>query len=120
MDVTDDYHGTKVSDPYRWLENDTSAETGAWVKAQNKVTFDYLDQIPYRNKFRDRITELLNYPRYSAPFKIGNTYFYSKNDGLQNQSVYYKMQGENGTPEVFLDPNKMSEKGTVSIGLANR
>ncbi len=118
VDVTDEYHGTKVSDPYRWLENDTTAETGAWVKAQNKVTFDYLDQIPYRNKFRDRITELLNYPRYSAPFKIGNTYFYTKNDGLQNQSVYYKMQGENGTPEVFLDPNKMSEKGTVSIGLA--
>ena len=115
--VRDTYHGTTIEDPYRWLENDTSAETGAWVKEQNKVTFDYLDKIPYRSKFRDRITELLNYPRYSAPFRVGEYYFYSKNDGLQNQSVYYKQMGLNGNPEVFLDPNKMSEKGTVSIGL---
>jgi prolyl oligopeptidase len=69
--VRDTYHGTTIEDPYRWLENDTSAETGAWVKEQNKVTFDYLDKIPYRSKFRDRITELLNYPRYSAPFRVG-------------------------------------------------
>ena len=115
--VRDTYHGTTIEDPYRWLENDTSAETGAWVKEQNKVTFDYLDKIPYRSKFRDRITELLNYPRYSAPFRVGEYYFFSKNDGLQNQSVYYKQMGLNGNPEVFLDPNKMSEKGTVSIGL---
>ena len=115
--VRDTYHGTTIEDPYRWLENDTSAETGAWVKEQNKVTFDYLDKIPYRNKFRDRITELLNYPRFSAPFRVGEYYFYSKNDGLQNQSVYYKQKGMNGEPEVFLDPNKMSEKGTVSVSL---
>lgn len=115
--VRDTYHGTTIEDPYRWLENDTSAETGAWVKEQNNVTFDYLDKIPYRSKFRDRITELLNYPRYSAPFRVGEYYFFSKNNGLQNQSVYYKQLGLNGNPEVFLDPNKMSEKGTVSIGL---
>jgi prolyl oligopeptidase len=115
--VSDTYHGNTILDPYRWLENDTSAETGAWVKEQNKVTFDYLDKIPYRNKFRDRITELLNYPRFSAPFRVGEYYFYSKNDGLQNQSVYYKQKGMNGAPEVFLDPNKMSEKGTVSVSL---
>jgi prolyl oligopeptidase len=115
--VRDTYHGTTIEDPYRWLENDTSAETGAWVKEQNKVSFDYLDKIPYRNKFRDRITELLNYPRFSAPFRVGEYYFYSKNDGLQNQSVYYKQKGMNGEPEVFLDPNKMSEKGTVSVSL---
>jgi prolyl oligopeptidase len=115
--VRDTYHGTTIEDPYRWLENDTSAETGAWVKEQNKVTFDYLDKIPYRNKFRDRITELLNYPRFSAPFRVGEYYLYSKNDGLQNQSVYYKQKGMNGEPEVFLNPNKMSEKGTVSVSL---
>ncbi len=115
--VRDTYHGTTIEDTYRWLENDTSAETGAWVKEQNKVTFDYLDKIPYRSKFRDRITELLNYPRFSAPFRVGEYYFYSKNDGLQNQSVYYKQKGMNGAPEVFLDPNKMSEKGTVSVSL---
>jgi prolyl oligopeptidase len=116
--VEDNYHGTLVADPYRWLENDTTRETADWVAAQNKVTFDFLKTIPYRDKIRNRISELLNYPRYSSPFRIGEYYFFSKNDGLQNQSVNYKQKGLNGTPEVFLDPNKLSQSGTVSVGFA--
>jgi prolyl oligopeptidase len=116
--VEDNYHGTMVADPYRWLENDTTKETAAWVAAQNKVTFDFLKTIPYRDKIRNRISELLNYPRYSSPFRIGEYYFFSKNDGLQNQSVNYKQKGLNGTPEMFLDPNKLSQSGTVSVGFA--
>ena len=116
--ISDDYHGTKVSDPYRWLENDTSKETAAWVKAQNRVTFDFLNQIPYREQMRNRVTELLNYPRYSSPFRVGEYYFFSKNDGLQNQSVNYRQKGLNGSADSFLDPNKMSEKGTVSVGFS--
>ena len=116
--VSDDYHGTKVADPYRWLENDTSRETAAWVKAQNQVTFDFLKGIPYREKLKNRITELLNYPRYSSPFRVGEYFFFSKNDGLQNQAVYYRQKGLNGTPEAYLDPNKLSSKGTVSVGFA--
>ncbi|AEV33219.1 serine protease, S9A family peptidase [Owenweeksia hongkongensis DSM 17368] len=113
--VVDEYFGTKVPDPYRWLENDTSAETEAWVKAENKVTFDYLKEIPYRKDINDRLTDLWNYEKYSAPFVRGEyTYFY-KNDGLQNQSVLYRQKGEEGTPEVFLDPNKFSEDGTTSL-----
>lgn len=113
--VVDEYFGTKVQDPYRWLENDTSAETEAWVKAENKVTFDYLKQIPYRNAINERLTELWNYEKYSAPFVRGEyTYFY-KNYGLQNQSVLYRQKGEKGTPEVFLDPNKFSADGTTSL-----
>ena len=87
VDQIDDYHGTKVSDPYRWLEDDNSAETKAWVEAQNKVTFAYLNQIPQRAKIKARLTELWNYEKYSAPFKVGGKYFYYKNDGLQNHSV---------------------------------
>ena len=113
--VVDDYFGTKVPDPYRWLENDTSAETEAWVKAENQVTFDYLKDIPYRKDINDRLTELWNYEKYSAPFVRGEyTYFY-KNDGLQNQSVLYRQKGEEGSPEIFLDPNKFSEDGTTSL-----
>jgi len=108
----DDYFGMKVTDPYRWLEDETSAETKAWVDAQNSVTFAYLDKIPYREKLKARLTQLFNYPRISAPFHRGNTYFYTKNDGLQNQSVYYISKGENGAAEVFLDPNKFSPDGT--------
>lgn len=111
----DEYFGTKVADPYRWLENDTSAETGEWVKAQNEVTFGYLEKIPYRDEIKDRLTELWNYEKYSAPFKRGDyTYFY-KNDGLQNQSVVYRQKGDDGDPEVFLDPNTFSENGTTSL-----
>jgi len=111
-DQVDDYFGTKVPDPYRWLENSKSAETKAWVDEQNKLTFAYLDRIPYREKLKGRLMELLNYQRYSAPFHRGDTYFFAKNDGLQNQSVYYIQKGIDGTPEVFLDPNKFSEDGT--------
>jgi prolyl oligopeptidase len=112
VDQVDDYFGTKVADPYRWLENEKSAETKAWVDEQNKLTFSYLETIPYREKLKARLTELYNYPRISAPFRRGDTYFFTKNDGLQNQSVFYIQKGVNGTPEVFLDPNKFSADGT--------
>lgn len=116
--MEDNYHGTVVADPYRWLENDTSKETGEWVAAQNKVTSAFLRAIPYRDKIRDRIKALLNYTRYSQPYRVGSHYFFSKNDGLQNQSVIYRQKGLQGTPEVFLDPNRLSENGTVSVELA--
>src|SRR6185369_9748754 len=95
VEVVDDYFGTKVPDPYRWLEDETSADTKAWVEDQNRVTFGYLDKIPYREKLKARLTELYNYPRFSAPFHRGETYFFTKNDGLQNQSVYYIQKGVN-------------------------
>ncbi len=113
----DDYHGTKVADPYRWLEVDTSEATAQWVKSQNEVTFGYLDNIPYREKIEERLTELINYPRLSSPFRAGDHYFFYKNDGLQNQSVIYIQKGLDGEPEVFIDPNELSKEGTVSIGL---
>ena len=119
VEQTDDYHGTKVSDPYRWLEDDNSAETKAWVAAENKVTFDYLNQIPERAKIKARLTELWNYEKYSAPFKKGSKYFYSKNDGLQNQSVFYVADSTTDKGRVLLDPNKLSTDGTVALsGLA--
>ncbi|MCD6064689.1 MAG: family peptidase [Flavipsychrobacter sp.] len=110
----DEFFGTKVNDPYRWLEDDMSAETGDWVKRQNAVTNAYLAQIPFKDNIKKRLTELWNYEKYSAPFKEGEyTYFY-KNDGLQNQYVLYRQKGS-GTPEVFLDPNKFSKDGTTSL-----
>jgi prolyl oligopeptidase len=112
VDVVDDYFGTKVPDPYRWLEDENSAETKSWVDAQNALTFSYLDKIPYREKLKARLTELYNYPRFTAPFHRGDRYFFTKNDGLQNQNVYYIQKGVKGTPEVFLDPNKFSSDGT--------
>src|SRR5215467_9746014 len=112
VEVVDDYFGTKVPDPYRWLEDETSPETKAWVEDQNRVTFGYLDKIPYREKLKARLTQLYNYPRISAPFHYGDTYFFTKNDGLQNQSVYYIQKGVNGKAEEFLDPNKFSADGT--------
>ncbi|MHB8054159.1 MAG: prolyl oligopeptidase family serine peptidase [Candidatus Aminicenantales bacterium] len=118
VDQVDDYFGTKVADPYRWLEDDRSAETEEWVKAQNAVTFGYLDQIPFREALKKRLLDIYNYPRFSAPFRVGEYYFFSKNDGLQNQSVIYFQKGLNGTPEVFIDPNALSADGTVRIGLA--
>ncbi len=114
--VVDDYHGTPVADPYRWLEDDNSAETAAWVAAQNEVTFGYLARIPYREQVKARLTELWNYPKQGAPTQVGEYYFFSYNDGLQNQSVVYRQKGLDGTPEVFLDPNKLSEDGTVALG----
>jgi prolyl oligopeptidase len=116
--VSDNYHGSIVHDPYRWLENDVSEETAKWVEAQNQLTRSVLSEITFRDKIRDRINELLNYPRYSAPSKVGEYYIFSKNDGLQNQSVIYKQKGLSAEPEVLLDPNKMSEKGTVSVSIS--
>src|SRR5687768_14868160 len=91
IEHVDDYHGTKVADPYRWLEDDHAPATKQWVEAQNKVTFGYLERIPQREKIKQRLTELWNYERYGLPFKEGGRYFYTKNDGLQNQSVLYTM-----------------------------
>ena len=112
----DDYFGTKVLDPYRWLEDDKSAETAEWVTEQNKVTQNYLSKIPYRAQVRKRLEEMWNYPKYSSPRKEGEYYYYYKNDGLQNQSVLYRQKGLSGTPEVFIDPNKMSKDGTAAVG----
>lgn len=113
--VVDDYYGTQVADPYRWLENDTSAETMAWVKEQNKVSFAYLEKIPYRNQVKERLTKLWNYEKVGTPFNKGDYYFYSKNDGIQNQSVFYYMKGLDGEAKVLLDPNSLSTDGTASI-----
>jgi prolyl oligopeptidase len=115
-ETVDNYFGTKVSDPYRWLENDRAPEVEAWVEAQNKVTFAYLDKIPYRQKIKDRLTALYNYPKYSAPARRGEYFFYTKNDGLQNQSVWYRQKGLDGVAEVLLDPNKLSADGTTRLG----
>jgi prolyl oligopeptidase len=114
VDSTDTYFGTVVPDPYRWLEDDRSADTKAWVKAENKITQAYLGQIPYRDAIYSRLKQLWNYEKYSAPFKEGQyTYFY-KNDGLQAQSVLWRQIGD-GAPEIFLDPNKFSADGTTSL-----
>nr|WP_244441649.1 prolyl oligopeptidase family serine peptidase [Pseudidiomarina atlantica] len=112
--VTDNYFGTVVADPYRWLEDDRSVDTEAWVQAQNEVTFKYLEQIPYRQQIEERLSSMWNYEKVGAPFKEGDyTYFY-KNDGLQNQYVVYRTDAE-GNTEVFLDPNTFSEDGTTSL-----
>lgn len=114
IDHTDNYFDSIVPDPYRWLEDDRSTETGEWVKSQNEVSFDYLNKIPFRSAIRERLAKLWDYEKYSAPFKEGDyTYFY-KNDGLQNQYVLYRQKGEN-TPEVFLNPNDFSTDGTTSL-----
>jgi|ADGO01.1.fsa_nt_gi prolyl oligopeptidase (EC:3.4.21.26). Serine peptidase. MEROPS family S09A len=116
VDTTDVYFGVEVKDPYRWLENDTSSETSEWVEAQNKITFAYLDNIPYRNKITEKgLEEVYNYERLSAPFQRGEYYYFYKNDGLQNHSVLYRKKGIDGTPEVFLDPNTFSEDGTTGL-----
>ena len=113
----DNYFGTEVADPYRWLENDTSAETAAWVSAENKVTQHYLSQIPYRDEIKKKLTEIWNYPKDGAPFKVGEYYFFTKNNGLQNQSIWYIKKGFNGKEEVFLDPNKLTADGTAAVSL---
>ncbi|NIM91159.1 MAG: prolyl oligopeptidase family serine peptidase [Candidatus Aminicenantes bacterium] len=117
VDQVDDYFGTKVADPYRWLEDDTAEDVKAWVREQNKVTFDYLENIPFREKLHQRVTDIYNYPRYSSPFRAGEYYFFYKNDGLQNQAVVYVQKGLDGEPEVFIDPNELSPDGTVRISL---
>lgn len=115
VDQVDDYHGTKVADPYRWLEDDNSAETKAWVEAENKVTFGYLNEIPARAKIKRRLTKLWDYEKYGVPFKEGGRYFYSKNDGLQNQAVIYTADSLEATPRVLMDPNRLSTDGTVAL-----
>jgi len=115
INVVDTYFGVSVNEPYRWLENDTSKATSAWVKAQNKVTGDYLAQIPFRNALKKRLTELINYPKYGSPFKQNGHYFFYKNNGLQNQSVLYQQKSLNAEPEVLLDPNTLSADGTVAL-----
>src|ERR1051325_7798959 len=117
VEQVDDYFGTKVADPYRWLEDETSSEVKAWVEDQNRVTFAYLDKIPYREKLQARLTQLFNYPRISAPFHRGETYLFTKNDALQSQSVFYMQKGENGAAEVFLDPNKFSPDGASVLSV---
>ncbi len=117
VDQVDNYFGTVVADPYRWLEDDNAEEVKQWVQAENAVTFGYLDTIPFRPKIKARLTEIFNYPRYSSPFRAGEYYFFYKNDGLQNQSVCYIQKGLDGTPEVFFDPNALSPDGTVRVGV---
>lgn len=119
VDTVDTYFGVKVPDPYRWLEDDKSAETAEWVKAQNTVTFDYLSKIPFREALKNRLSKIWNYPKYGTPFFKGEYYFFFKNDGMQNQSVLYIQEGLDGTPRVFLDPNTFSEDGTVSLAAMN-
>lgn len=117
LDHTDTYFGTIVADPYRWLEQDTAQDVKAWVAQENAVTFGYLEKIPFREQVKERLTKLVNYPKYSVPFKSGSNWFYYKNDGLQNQSVLYIQRGSlDAPPEVFLDPNTFSKDGTVSLG----
>ncbi|WP_445236427.1 prolyl oligopeptidase family serine peptidase [Flavobacterium sp. KS-LB2] len=117
-ETVDTYFDTKLPDPYRWLEDDKSAETGAWVKAQNEVTYSYLAQIPFRDVLKARMEKLWNYEKIGAPFKEGNFTYYYKNNGLQNQSVLYRKDAK-GTETVFLDPNTFSKDGTTSLGGLN-
>lgn len=114
-DTVDTYFNVNVKDPYRWLEDDRSIETGAWVASQNETTKNYLDKIPFRNELKKRLSHLWNYEKIGAPFKQGNYTYYSKNNGLQNQSVYYRKK-ENGEEELFLDPNTFSKDGTTALG----
>jgi prolyl oligopeptidase len=115
VDQTDNYHGTVIADPYRWLEDANSADTKAWVEAENKVTQAYLAQIPQRDAIRQRLTQLWNFERYSVPSKEGGRYFYSRNDGLQNQSVLYTMKALSDKPRMLLDPNTLAADGTVAL-----
>ncbi len=115
VDTVDTYFGHKVADPYRWLENDNSAETKQWVAEENTLTLDYLSKIPFREALRARLTQIWNYPKYGVPFKRGGLYFFFKNDGVQNQSVLYMQKTLKSAPEVLLDPNKLSSDGTVAL-----
>jgi len=113
--VTDTYFTTTVSDPYRWLEDDNSVETAAWVEAQNKITFDYLENIQQKDKIKNRLTEIWDYEKVSAPFKRGGKYYYYKNEGLQDQSVLYSVEKLGGEEKTILDPNTFSEDGTIAL-----
>lgn len=122
VDTVDTYFGVQVKDPYRWLENDRSPETEAWVKTQNAVTHAYLDRIPFREALKNRLTELTNYPKYSSPMKKKGVYYFFMNNGLQNQSVLYRQTSLTAQPELLLDPNTLSADGTValsSMGISN-
>lgn len=119
VDVTDTYFGTEVADPYRWLENDTAPEVLEWVKQENKITQDYLNRIPFRDQLKQRLTELSNYEKFGAPFKKHGKYYFFRNDGLQNQSVLYVKESLNGEAKVVLDPNKLSDDGTVALNSIN-
>lgn len=111
----DNYHGILVSDPYRWLEDENSPQTKEWIKAQNKITFEYLEKIPQRESIKNRLTELWNYERYGVPTKRGTRYFFAKNDGLQNQNVIYTVENLEAAPRVLIDPNKFSADGRVAL-----
>ena len=113
--VVDDYHGTRVADPYRWLEDDNSAETAAWVEAENAVTRDYLDRLPARQAIYDRLTALYDYPKEGAPERHGDYYYYFLNDGLQNQSALWRKRSLTAQGELFLDPNTLSADGTTAL-----
>jgi prolyl oligopeptidase len=115
-DVVDDYHGTKVPDPYRWLEDPDSPETRAWVEAENKITFAFLESIPERSRIKDRLTQLWNYERFGVPHHEGNRYFFTRNSGLQNQGVLYSLTSLDAAPSALLDPNTLSSDGTVALG----
>ena len=115
VDQVDDYHGVKVADPYRWLENLDSEETRTWVEAENKLTFDFLNAIPARTQIKDRLTKLWNYEKFGVPFKEGDRYFYTRNSGLQNQSVLYTVNSLEAGPKEVLDPNTLSTDGTVAV-----
>jgi prolyl oligopeptidase len=115
VDVVDDYHGTSVADPYRWLEDADAPDTAAWVEAENQLTHGFLDQVPARAKIAARLTQLWNYERYGLPGKQGGAYFFSKNDGLQNQAVLYVTRALDAEPRVLLDPNTLSTDGTVAL-----
>ena len=114
-EVTDNYFGTEVPDPYRWMEDDRSEETASWVTEQNKVTFGYLETIPFRTEIRNRLEKMWNYEKFTSPYRKGEYTYFSRNDGLQNQFILYR-QKDNEEPEVFLDPNKFSNDGTTSLG----
>ncbi|NIM20188.1 MAG: prolyl oligopeptidase family serine peptidase [Candidatus Latescibacteria bacterium] len=114
VDVVDDFHGTKVADPYRWLEDPDAEETIKWVEAQNELFYKYIDT-PSREKIKKRIEDIWNYPKYTLPYKKGDRYFFSKNDGLQNQYVYYMQESLDSEPKVVIDPNTLSEDGTIAL-----
>ena len=115
INQVDHYHGVEVADPYRWLEDPSSQSTQDWIKAQNELTFNYLAKIPVREKIQQRLTQLWDYEKYGIPFKRGERYFYSKNDGLQNQNILYTLTSLDGEPKVLIDPNQWSDDGTVSL-----
>jgi prolyl oligopeptidase len=121
VDVVDNYHGVMVADPYRWLEEDVrkSQDVANWVEAQNRVTFAYLESIPQREAIKKRITDLFNFEKISAPFKVGGRYFFFRNDGLQNQNVLFFQNSLDSEPKLLMDPNTWSKDGTIALaGLA--